>query len=69
MMLFFTLPAFLIFLFSGNINWIYGLVLSAGNALGAWWGAKVSVKGGEKAIRIMVAVAAIIMALKLVQSM
>ncbi len=69
MMLCFTLPAFLVFLFSGHINWIYGLVLAAGNALGAWWGAKVSVKGGEKAIRIMVAAAAVLMAWKLLQSM
>jgi len=65
LMLFFTLPAFLVFLFSGHINWTYGLTLSAGNALGAWWGAKVSVKGGEKVIRLFVAGAAILMALKL----
>jgi uncharacterized membrane protein YfcA len=68
MILFFTLPAFLVFLFSGHVNWLYGLVLSIGNAMGAWWGAKVSVKGGEKAIRIMIAVAAIIMAAKLLHA-
>ncbi|MBN2355958.1 sulfite exporter TauE/SafE family protein [candidate division KSB1 bacterium] len=65
LMLFFTLPAFLVFLFNGNIHWLYGLILSVGNATGAWWGAKVTVKGGEKIVRIVVAAAAVMMALKL----
>ncbi len=65
LMLFFTLPAFFVFLFNGKINWSYGLILSVGNALGAWWGAKVTVKGGDKVVRIVVVVAALLMALKL----
>jgi len=63
--LIYTLPALLIFLLSGNINWKYGLALAAGNAFGGWWGAHVAVKGGAKVIRIILAVAIIIMALKL----
>lgn len=62
---FYTVPALLIFLFTGNVNWKYGLVLAAGNALGGWWGAHAAVKGGEKIIRIILALAIIMMAFKL----
>lgn len=61
----YTIPALIIFISTGNVNWKYGLVLAAGMAFGAWWGARVSVRGGEKVIRIILAVAIIIMALRL----
>ncbi len=63
--LIYTAPALLIFGFTNNINWKFGLVLAAGNAFGAWWGAQAAVKGGEKVIRIILAVAIFIMALRL----
>lgn len=63
--LIYTLPAILIFMATGNINWKYGLVLAAGNALGGWWGAHAAVKGGERFIRIVLGVAVFIMAIKL----
>jgi uncharacterized membrane protein YfcA len=63
--LIYTLPAILIFALSAKVDWIYGLVLAAGNALGGWWGAHAAVKGGEKLIRIVLAAAISIMALKL----
>ncbi|UCE42925.1 MAG: sulfite exporter TauE/SafE family protein [Candidatus Aminicenantes bacterium] len=63
--LIYTLPALLIFMWTGNVNWKYGLALAAGNALGGWWGAHVAVKGGERVIRIILGVAISIMALKL----
>lgn len=63
--LIYTLPALLIFAYTGNIDWKYGLALAAGNALGGWWGAHAAVKGGEKIIRIILAVAITIMAFKL----
>jgi len=63
--LIYTLPALLIFIWTGNVNWKYGLALAAGNAFGGWWGAHVAVKGGERVIRIILAVAISIMALKL----
>jgi len=62
---FFTLPALFIFVATGNIDWVYGLVLSAGNALGAWWAAKVSVKKGEGVIRGALLIAIFISVLKL----
>ena len=61
----FTIPALIIFILTDNINWYYGLTLSAGNAFGGWWGAKLSVKKGEKLIKSVLIVAILIMALKL----
>ncbi len=63
--LIYTVPALLIFIWTGNVNWKLGLVLAAGNAFGGWWGAHAAVKGGERIIRIILAVAITIMALKL----
>jgi uncharacterized membrane protein YfcA len=63
--LIYTFPVLLVFAFTGNVNWGYGLVLAGGNALGGWWGAHAAVKGGERVIRIILAVAITIMALKL----
>jgi len=61
----FTVPALLVFILTDNINWYYGLTLSAGNAFGGWWGAKLSVKKGEKLIKFVLIVAILIMAVKL----
>jgi uncharacterized membrane protein YfcA len=61
----YTIPALLIFIFTGNVLLEYGLALAVGTAFGGWWGAHVSVKGGEKAIRIILTTAIIIMAIKL----
>ncbi len=61
----FTIPALLVFILTNNINWYYGLTLSAGNAFGGWWGAKLSVKKGEKLIKFVLIVAILLMALKL----
>ncbi len=62
---FYTVPAFLIFVFSSSINWYYGLTLSAGTAFGAWWSVKLSVKKGEGLIKIVLIIAILIMAFKL----
>lgn len=61
----YTIPALAIFLLSGNVHWLYGLVLGAGSALGGWWAAHTSVKGGESIIRAVMIVAMIVMAAKL----
>lgn len=62
---FYTMPAVLVFFMTGHINWLFGLCLAAGNAIGAWWSAKISIKKGEKIIRIVLLVALFIMAIKL----
>ena len=63
--LIYTIPAIIIFIFTNNINWGLGLSLAAGNALGGWWAVKFSVKKGERIIRIILIIAVLIMSLKL----
>lgn len=61
----YTIPAFLVFLLTGNVEWRFGLFLAIGMAFGAWWAAKISVKKGEKIIRIVLIPVILGMALKL----
>lgn len=63
----FTIPAIILFIITDNINWTMAVVLSLGNAFGAWWSAKFSVKRGEKFIKMILIVAVLIMALKLLK--
>ena len=63
--LLYTIPALCVFIFSGNVHLPYGLSLAAGMGFGAWWGARIAVKGGEVIIRRILAVALTIMALRL----
>lgn len=63
----YTFPAILIFVFTKNVKWSYGLILAAGNAFGAWWSAKISVRKGERVIRVVLLIAMFIMALKLLK--
>jgi hypothetical protein len=60
-----TIPAFIIFLVSGNINWQFGISLAIGNAFGAWWAAKLSIRKGESFIKTILIITVFIMALKL----
>ncbi len=48
-----------------HVDWMLGLSLAAGNALGAWWGVKLAVRRGEKLIRYVLIVAVLIMAAKI----
>ncbi len=61
----FTIPALIIFIWTDNVDWILGLVLAAGNALGGWWAVRLSVRGGERIIRYVLIAAIFIVALKL----
>ena len=63
--LIYTVPAFIIFIATDNVNWLMGIVLAAGNAIGGWWAAKFSVKKGEGFIKIILIIAVLIMAIKL----
>ncbi|MEW6673077.1 MAG: sulfite exporter TauE/SafE family protein [Thermodesulfobacteriota bacterium] len=64
----YTIPALAVFAWTSNINLKYGLALAVGNAVGGWWSAKIAVRKGERAIRIVLAVAMLIMAVKLLNS-
>jgi hypothetical protein len=65
--LIYTIPALIVFIATENVNWFLGLSLAAGNAIGGWWGAKMSVKRGEEFIKGILIVAILIMALKLLK--
>ncbi|MEW6508670.1 MAG: sulfite exporter TauE/SafE family protein [Bacteroidota bacterium] len=62
-----TIPALLIFIISGNVNWFWGVSLGLGNALGGWWGTKLSIKKGDKFIKTILSITILIMALKLMK--
>ncbi len=65
--LIYTIPALFIFAINGKTDWLLGIILAVGNATGAWWAAKLSIKKGEKLIRIMLIVAIVIMSFKLLK--
>ena len=62
----YTIPALLIFALRGDVIWWMGLVLAAGNSLGAWIGTHFAVKKGEKFIRVVLLLAMLAMAVKLI---
>lgn len=64
-MLTYTVAAFLVFLFKGNINWVYGVVLSAGMATGGFLGSRWSVSASEKWLKVFMTVAIVAMAVYL----
>lgn len=61
----FTFFALIIFIISGKVNFFLGLVLAAGSSFGAIFGAKLSVKKGNKFIQRFVVVAVIFFAVLL----
>ena len=60
----YTVPVLIIFGITGNINWFYAICLGAGNSIGAWLSVKLSIRKGEKAVKILLAVAILLMAVK-----
>ena len=61
----YMIPALLVFVWNDNVNWGFGLALGAGNAVGAYVGAKLSFKKGEAIVRKVMFVAIIVIVLKL----
>lgn len=62
----YTVPALIIFAVGGNVIWWIGLILAAGNSLGAWLGTHFAVTKGEKLIRVVLLIAMLAMAVKLI---
>jgi len=56
-----TLAALIIFAASGQVDWLYGLLLAVGNGSGAWIGSHAAVKGGEKLVKIVLAVMLVVL--------
>lgn len=60
-----TLIALPVFIIQGDVRWGPAIVLAIGLSIGGWFGAKLAVRGGEKWIRVVMTVAAIALALRL----
>jgi uncharacterized protein len=58
----FTIGIFMVY---GQVNWLAGLILSAGNMAGAWLGVHFTVKGGAKYVRYVLIFALIMVILNL----
>ena len=57
--------ALFLFAFNNAINWKLGFILALGGSIGAWWASRWSVERGEGAIKLILVIAVIMMALKL----
>ena len=63
---FYTVVALGIFISQGKVNWYLGPTLAVGNACGAWFGSHWAVEKGDKWIKVMLIVAVIAFAIRLV---
>ncbi len=61
----YTVVTLAIYASRGQVNWLVGLVLAVGNALGAYLGSVMTLKKGERWIRIVFNIALVAMAIKL----
>jgi uncharacterized membrane protein YfcA len=61
----YTLAALFMFASKGQVLWSAGLVLAIGNALGGWIATRLALKKGEGLIRIILNIALVVMAVKL----
>ena len=67
---FYTVVALGIFIINGKVNWYLGPTLAVGNACGAWLGSHWAVEKGDKWIKVVLIVAVVAFAIRLVwQSM
>ncbi len=61
----YMISSIVVFLLNGHVDWLYGLVLAAGNMMGAWLGTHFSVRRGDRWIKVVLAVAVAGMAARL----
>lgn len=62
----FSVPALTVFVSTGNVVWTTAAALAAGNASGAIVATRLSVRGGEGPIKVVLGVALLLMAVRLV---
>jgi uncharacterized membrane protein YfcA len=63
---FYTVLALGIFIINGKVNWYLGPTLAVGNACGAWLGSHWAVAKGDKWIKVILIVAVIAFAIRLI---
>ena len=64
--LIYSLPVLAVFVIHGDVDWMIGLALAAGNATGAWLASITAVKKGDRVIRAVLFITLFGMAIKLV---
>lgn len=60
-----NVPALVVFILTGNMNWVLGIALAAGTTAGAWWAAKISVRKGDRFIRYFFTLALAVISIRL----
>lgn len=63
--LIYSLAAVAVFAYNDSINWVYGLVLAIGNAIGGWFVSRWSVKKGDGLVKKFLILMVSVMAIKL----
>ena len=61
----FTVPAVILFIVTGNVDWFAAITLSIGMMLGTYVAVHVSLKKGEKFVRLILGVSLLIIAIRL----
>jgi uncharacterized membrane protein YfcA len=63
--LIYTIAALAVFIYEGQVNWLYGIVLAVGNSTGAWFASRWSVDKGDKVVKVFLTITVIALAIKL----
>jgi Sulfite exporter TauE/SafE. len=63
--LIYIFSSLVVFIIHGKVDWILGLTLAIGNALGAYLGSNFAVSKGDKWIRVVIVIAILSMSAKL----
>jgi uncharacterized membrane protein YfcA len=61
----FTVPAVIVFVWTGNVDWFAAVALSIGMMFGTWFAVRMALEKGEKLVRIMLGISLFIIAGKL----
>ncbi len=61
----FTVPAVIVFVWTGNVDWFAAIALSIGMVFGTWLAVKMALEKGEKLVRIVLGISLLIIAGKL----
>lgn len=56
----------LIFMLNGKVDWLLGLIMAVGNGIGAWLGSNLTVNGGERWVKIVLAISVIFISARLI---
>ena len=61
----FTVPAVIVFIWTDNVDWFAAIALSIGMMFGTWFAVRMALEKGEKLVRIVLGVSLLIIAGKL----